>query len=63
MCPSEEAEAFRLDALDEEISALERTLSCDNQLLGFCHNDLQYGNIMMDEQTKSITIIVSFFLS
>lgn len=57
MCPSEEAGAFRLDALDEEISALERTLSCDNQLLGFCHNDLQYGNIMMDEQTKSITII------
>ncbi|KAG5539287.1 hypothetical protein RHGRI_019749 [Rhododendron griersonianum] len=57
MCPSEEAEAFRLDALDEEISTLEKTLSQDNQLIGFCHNDLQYGNIMIDEQTKSITII------
>lgn len=62
MCPSEEAEAFRLDALDEEISTLEKTLSQDNQLIGFCHNDLQYGNIMIDEQTKSITIIVIFFL-
>ncbi|KAI8546020.1 hypothetical protein RHMOL_Rhmol07G0083200 [Rhododendron molle] len=45
MCPSEEAEAFRLDALDEEISALEKTLSQDNQLIGFCHNDLQTTSI------------------
>ncbi|KAL6980956.1 Phosphotransferases with an alcohol group as acceptor, partial [Sarracenia purpurea var. burkii] len=54
----EEAESFRLDALDEEISILEKSLSDDNQLIAFCHNDLQYGNIMMDEETKSITIIV-----
>lgn len=28
--------------------------------IGFCHNDLQYGNIMIDEDTNAITIIVSF---
>ncbi|PSS24377.1 Choline kinase [Actinidia chinensis var. chinensis] len=57
MSSPEEAVAFRLDALDEEIAILEKTLSHDNQLIGFCHNDLQYGNIMIDEETKSITII------
>ncbi|GMP41068.1 hypothetical protein CsSME_00011288 [Camellia sinensis var. sinensis] len=57
MSPPEEAEAFRLDAMDEEISILEKTLSHNNQLIGFCHNDLQYGNIMIDETAKSITII------
>ena len=61
MSPPEEAVAFRLDALDEEITILEKTLSHDNQLIGFCHNDLQYGNIMIDEEIKSLTIIVSFF--
>lgn len=39
---------------------LERELSHDSQEIGFCHNDLQYGNIMMDEETRSITMIVSF---
>lgn len=58
MCPLEEAKAFRLDAIEEEISLLEKELSRDQQI-GFCHNDLQYGNIMIDEETKSITIIVS----
>jgi len=45
-----------LDTLGDEVSELERKLST-NQLIGFCHNDLQYGNIMIDEQTKLITII------
>lgn len=27
--------------------------------IGFCHNDLQYGNLMADERTGAITIIVS----
>lgn len=48
--------------MEEEISTLEKELSSDSQPVGFCHNDLQYGNIMMDEETKSITIIVSFIL-
>ncbi|CAA0827679.1 Probable choline kinase 2 [Striga hermonthica] len=52
-----EAEEFRFSVLEDEISELEKKLSTDHQLVGFCHNDLQYGNIMMDEVTKSITII------
>uniref|UniRef100_A0A2P2JCB6 Putative choline kinase 2 isoform X1 n=1 Tax=Rhizophora mucronata TaxID=61149 RepID=A0A2P2JCB6_RHIMU len=56
ICTLEESEAFHLDAIEEEISLLEKELSGD-QLIGFCHNDLQYGNIMMDEGTTSITII------
>lgn len=30
------------------------------QDIGFCHNDLQYGNIMIDEETRQITLIVSY---
>ncbi|XP_057812206.1 probable choline kinase 2 [Salvia miltiorrhiza] len=52
----QEAKKFRLDVLEAEISALEKNLS-SNDCIGFCHNDLQYGNIMMDEETRSITII------
>ncbi|KAI9157077.1 hypothetical protein LWI28_016613 [Acer negundo] len=57
LSPPEEAKSFRLDAIDEEISMLEKELCGTHQRLGFCHNDLQYGNIMIDEETKSITII------
>ncbi|XP_057541078.1 probable choline kinase 2 isoform X1 [Amaranthus tricolor] len=56
LCPPEEAESFCLTSLGEEISELERQLS-SNQFVGFCHNDLQYGNIMIDEQKMFITII------
>jgi thiamine kinase-like enzyme len=58
----EEAKAFCLDTVEEEISILEKELSGAYQHIGFCHNDLQYGNIMIDEETNSITIIVSFSL-
>ncbi|XP_042018806.1 probable choline kinase 2 [Salvia splendens] len=51
-----EAKEFRLGDLEAEISALEKKLHT-NDRIGFCHNDLQYGNIMMDEETRSITII------
>ncbi|XP_020572681.1 probable choline kinase 2 [Phalaenopsis equestris] len=57
LCSSQEAEEFHFDALDEEINTLEKLLSRDGQRIGFCHNDLQYGNIMMDEETRQITII------
>lgn len=60
LCSPEEANAFRLDSIEKEISILEKELSVPNQPIGFCHNDLQYGNIMMEEESKSITIIVSF---
>ncbi|KDP40567.1 hypothetical protein JCGZ_24566 [Jatropha curcas] len=56
VCSSEEAKSIRLDAVEEEISMLEKEFSGD-QRIGFCHNDLQYGNIMIDEETRAITLI------
>ncbi|RZR80054.1 hypothetical protein BHM03_00005964 [Ensete ventricosum] len=50
--PAEEIEEFCLDALEEEIMTLENELSEEDQRIGFCHNDLQYGNIMIDEETR-----------
>lgn len=60
LCSIKDKKEFGLDTLAEEISLLEKELSGDYQDIGFCHNDLQYGNIMMDEETRLITIIVSF---
>ncbi|XP_042498997.1 probable choline kinase 2 [Macadamia integrifolia] len=57
LCSPDEAKSFGLDSLREEILSLERALSGEYQRIGFCHNDLQYGNIMMDEETRVITII------
>lgn len=57
LCSTEQAKEFCLDTLGEEMSSLEKSLARDDQRIGFCHNDLQYGNIMMDEETKQITII------
>lgn len=61
MCSSEEVKEFCLDTMEEEITSLESHLSGEDPIIGFCHNDLQYGNIMMDEDTRSVTIIVSSF--
>lgn len=58
MSSPEEAKAFRLDSIEQEIYELENSL-CGDQRVGFCRNDLQYGNIMIDEETRLITIIVS----
>ncbi|KAF9612006.1 hypothetical protein IFM89_037289 [Coptis chinensis] len=57
LCSLDEVKAFKLDVIGMEISRLEKELSRENQSIGFCHNDLQYGNIMMDEETKVVTII------
>ncbi|XP_038700586.1 probable choline kinase 1 isoform X2 [Tripterygium wilfordii] len=57
LCSLKDAKEFRLDVLAEEIDMLEKEFSLDYQDIGFCHNDLQYGNIMMDEETRAITII------
>ena len=59
LCREEDIKEFSLNNLGEEIDMLEKELYHDSQEIGFCHNDLQYGNIMMDEETRSITIIVS----
>ncbi|KAI3682955.1 hypothetical protein L1987_83357 [Smallanthus sonchifolius] len=56
MCSAEETRDLRLDAIEEEIETLYTCLAAD-QHIAFCHNDLQYGNIMIDEDTRSITII------
>ncbi|CAN8239371.1 unnamed protein product [Cochlearia groenlandica] len=52
-----EIDEFRFKAMEDEIDFLEEKLTRDDQKIGFCHNDLQYGNIMIDEETKAITII------
>ncbi|CAA0810855.1 Probable choline kinase 1 [Striga hermonthica] len=57
LCSQEHVKEYRLDSLDEEISLLEKFVSRDGQEIGFCHNDLQYGNIMIDDRNKTITII------
>ncbi|XP_062194812.1 probable choline kinase 2 [Phragmites australis] len=56
-CSSEEAREFRLGELGDEIAALENALSGVDQTIGFCHNDLQYGNIMIYEETRQVTLI------
>lgn len=57
LCRPEHVKEFRLQNLGEEIEELRMRLSRPEDEIGFCHNDLQYGNIMMDEIDKSITII------
>ncbi|KAH9331123.1 hypothetical protein KI387_003231, partial [Taxus chinensis] len=57
LCPKSEAVEFQLDSMEEEINILEKFASRKDQRVGFCHNDLQYGNIMIDEEDKSVTII------
>nr|AFK37178.1 unknown [Lotus japonicus] len=57
LCSPEEVETFHLDTMDKEISSLENELSGTHQRIGFCHNDLQYGNFMLDEENNSVTII------
>lgn len=57
MCSKEEAQELRLDAMGKEIETLHKCLATTDECVAFCHNDLQYGNIMIDEDTRSITII------
>lgn len=52
-----EMDKYRLEGLENEINLLEERLTRDDQEIGFCHNDLQYGNVMIDEVTNAITII------
>ncbi|XP_077215271.1 putative choline kinase 2 isoform X2 [Tasmannia lanceolata] len=57
LCSPEEVTEFRLNVMEDEINTLENELSKENSWIGFCHNDLQYGNIMIDEETRTITVI------
>nr|CAB3471954.1 unnamed protein product [Digitaria exilis] len=56
-CSEEESRQFQLNELEDEIAALEKALSGVDQSVGFCHNDLQYGNIMIYEETRQVTLI------
>lgn len=57
LCSAEEVKEFCLDVLAEEINSLEKSMAGADQKIGFCHNDLQCANIMIDEETRKITII------
>ncbi|CAH9128336.1 unnamed protein product [Cuscuta epithymum] len=57
LCSQEDREEFKLDDCEKEIVTLEKELSRNSPEIGFCHNDLQYGNMMFDDRTRSITII------
>jgi len=61
LCSNEHSTEFGLDDIEDEINLLEQEVN-NEQEIGFCHNDLQYGNIMIDEETNAITIIVSLLL-
>ncbi|KAF8032082.1 hypothetical protein BT93_D1099 [Corymbia citriodora subsp. variegata] len=56
MATPQEAQDVHLNAIKNEILVLQGELGVD-QCIGFCHNDLQYGNIMIHEDTKVIAII------
>lgn len=60
LCSLEDAEEFRLTELENEVNMLQKVFKNEEQEISFCHNDLQYGNIMMHEETKAITLIVSY---
>ncbi|GJY95837.1 RNA-directed DNA polymerase, eukaryota [Tanacetum coccineum] len=57
----EQAKEVQLEILENKIDALEMEFSQSDQNVAFCHNDLQYGNIMIEDETRTITLIVSFF--
>ncbi|XP_076899094.1 putative choline kinase 3 [Bidens hawaiensis] len=57
LCTQEHANEFKLDVIENEIDTLENELSKHHQDVVFCHNDLQYGNIMIDDNTSTVTLI------
>ena len=63
LCSAEHSEEFGLDNIEDEINLLEQEVNNEyhQQEIGFSHNDLQYGNIMIDEDTNAITIIVKSY--
>eukprot|EP00250_Pteridium_aquilinum_P004262 c14486_g1_i1 orf=190-1260(+) len=57
ICPPTWHKEFQLEDLKVEVSKLQNRLSELKGVIGFCHNDLQYGNIMMNETNGDVTII------
>ncbi|GAA0141114.1 kinase [Lithospermum erythrorhizon] len=56
LCSMEHIKEFCLDEVDDEIKQLQNEFP-GIQDIGFCHNDLQYGNIMIDDKTSLLTLI------
>eukprot|EP00246_Nothoceros_aenigmaticus_P015449 TRINITY_DN640_c0_g1_i5.p1 TRINITY_DN640_c0_g1~~TRINITY_DN640_c0_g1_i5.p1 ORF type:complete len:334 (+),score=57.90 TRINITY_DN640_c0_g1_i5:183-1184(+) len=54
---SEQIQRFGLQNLEEEIAYLKLRMHNLGRDVGFCHNDLQYGNIMISEKDNSVTLI------
>jgi len=59
-CSEEESKQFQLNKLGDEIALLAKAMSGVNQSVGFSRNDLPYGNIMIYEETRQVTLIVSY---
>ncbi|KAL8159935.1 hypothetical protein V2J09_001472 [Rumex salicifolius] len=57
LCSLKDGKEFELSRIEDEIQMVKREVERDGLGIGFCHNDLQYGNIMMDEEKGSITLI------
>lgn len=57
LCPDVEVAGFRVDCMEDEINFLEKMLSGEGESIGFCHNDLQYANMMFNDEDKCLTII------
>ncbi|KAI3820322.1 hypothetical protein L1987_07867 [Smallanthus sonchifolius] len=57
LCSQEHAKEFQLGILENEIDTLENKLSKHQHDVAFCHNDLQYGNIMINDKTRTVTLI------
>ncbi|XP_051123717.1 probable choline kinase 1 isoform X2 [Andrographis paniculata] len=57
LCAPGVAKEHQLDRLEKELGLLEKMVSGKHQEIVFCHNDLQYGNIMIDGKNESVTII------
>ncbi|KAG0614076.1 hypothetical protein M758_6G149800 [Ceratodon purpureus] len=50
-------EIIDMNYLEDEINYLQQRLDKRDTQIGFCHNDLQYGNIMLSEKDDSVTLI------
>ncbi|RAL40648.1 hypothetical protein DM860_006718 [Cuscuta australis] len=61
LCSTEDIKEFGLEDLEDEIGFLENEISREAEeediVVGFCHNDLQYGNIMIDDDANCVTLI------
>lgn len=64
-CTPEAAASFHLPQIGGEIAGLQAAMTANERVPGgtspvvYCHNDLQYGNIMRNRRDGNLTLIVS----